>query len=147
MEANVITRREVVTGGIVAGALGPTPAAARPAALVPQADSNAKVVGLLTDIRDELRRGRADCNAVNCPEIERVRNEQRTFLKGRNKFPDCIDVGIDVWERICDWHVENQVQLQASRTAEGRYALPFFQTFIVLRADVANSYVGQGYDK
>ncbi len=144
-----MTRREVVTGGIVAGALASasadTPASAP--SPVPQKDSDEKVVSLLTEIREELRRARATCNANDCQEVERVRNEQRTFLKGRNKFPDYIDVGADIWDRLCDWHIKNGLPLQVSRLPEGRYTLPFFQTFVVLKSDVANSYVSQGYDK
>jgi hypothetical protein len=141
-----MTRREVVTGGIVAGAFGAGAGEERVAAQAQQRDSDQKVASLLTEIRDELKRGR-DCNANSCPEIERVRSEQRTFLKGHNKFPDFVEVGADIWDRLCDWHVEYQIPLQVSRTAESRYAMPFYQTLVVLRADVANNYLGQGYDK
>jgi hypothetical protein len=147
VEANVITRRDVVTGGIVAGALGAGPEETLAEAPVLQRDSDEKVASLLTEIRDELRRGRGKCNVNDCPDVERVRNEQRTFLKGRNRFPDYVDVGADVWDRLCDWHIERLLPLQVSRLPDGRYAMPFFQTFVVLRADVANSYVSQGYDK
>jgi hypothetical protein len=142
----VITRREVVTGGIVAGALGARPEDAQ-AASAAQRDSDEKMVSLLTEIRDEMKRVRPGCNANDCPEVERVRNEQRTFLKGRAKFPDYVDVGADIWDRLCDWHIKNLLPLQVSRLPEGRYAMPFFQSFVVLRPDVGNSYVGQGYDK
>jgi len=140
----VITRREIVTGAVMSGAVGDAPGEA---AAVPQREADERMVSLLTEIRDELRRGRVDCNANNCPEVERVRNEQRTFLKSRSKFPDYVEVGADIWDRLCDWHVENQLPLQVSRTGEGRYVMPFYQTFVVLRPDVANTYVGQGYDK
>lgn len=144
----MFTRRDVVTGGLVVGALADAPAEAVPAALAaPQRDTDEKMVSLLTEIREELRRARANCNATDCQEVERVRTEQRTFLKGRNKFPDYIDVGADIWDRLCDWHVKNLLPLQVSRGTDGRYTLPFYQTFIVLRPDVANTYVGQGYDK
>ena len=144
----MITRREIVSGGIVAATLGAGPEEALAAAPLPQSrESDEKIVSLLTEIRDELKGAKPNCNVIDCPEIERVRNEQRTFLKGRNKFPDYIEVGADIWDRLCDWHVEHQVPLQVSRTAEGRYAMAFFLTFVVLRSDVANSYVGQGYDK
>lgn len=141
-----MTRREVVTGGIVAGALGigPEAPAARPAL---QRDADQKMVSLLTEIRDEMKRGRANCSVNDCPEVERVRNEQRTYLKGHNRFPDYIDVGADIWDRLCDWHIERQLPLQVSRLPEGRYAMPFFQTFLVLRPEQGNSYVSQGYDK
>ena len=144
----MITRREIVSGGIVAAALGAGPEGAPAAAPLPQSrESDERVVSLLTEIRDALKGAKPNCNANDCPEIERVRSEQRTFLKGRNKFPDHIDVGADIWDRLCDWHVEHQIPLQVSRTADGRYAMPFFLTFVVLRSDVANSYIGQGYDK
>jgi len=146
----MISRRDVVTGGIVAGAIGASPAEARgvePTPLPQQRDHEERMVSLLTEIRDEMRKPRPMCNANDCPEVERVRSEQRTFLKGRNKFPDYIDVGADVWDRLCDWHIRNGLPLQVARLADGRYAFPFYQTFVLLRVDVVNSYVSQGYDK
>lgn len=113
----------------------------------PQRESDEKVVKLLTEIRDELRSSRADCNANDCGEVERVRNEQRTYLKGRGKFPDYVDVGLDIWDRLCDWHIKNRLPVQVSRTPDGRYAMPFYQSFVVLRHDMTNNYVSQGYDK
>jgi hypothetical protein len=142
----MMTRRQIVTGGIVAGGLGAAPAETVAHAL-PQRDADERIVSLLSDIRDTLKRAGADCNVNACADVERVRNEQRTFLKGRSKYPDFIDVGADIWDRLCDWHVEHQVVLQVSRSAEGRYTMPFYLTFVVLRPDVANNYVGQGYDK
>jgi hypothetical protein len=148
----MITRRDVVTGGIVAGALataGPAEALSAELVTMPQRDSDEKMVSLLTEIRDELRRARPGppCNANDCPEVERVRNEQRTFLKGHNKFPDFIDVGADVWDRLCDWHIRTGLPLQVTRATDARYTLAFFQTFVVLKVNVGNDYVSQGYDK
>jgi hypothetical protein len=128
-------------GGMFAGGLGSGPAAE------PQHDSDERVAAVLADIRDDLRRARASCNVNDCPDVERVRNEQRTFLKGRSKFPDFIDVGAEVWDRVCDWHVKHQLPLQVARMADGRYSMPFFQTFLVLRPDSQNGYVSQGYDR
>jgi hypothetical protein len=145
-ETDMMTRREIVTGGIAAGALG-APDAGAAAGPLQQRDAEERMVSLLGEIRDTLKRGASDCNANACPEMERVRTEQRNFLKGHSKFPDCIDVGADIWDRLCDWHIEHGVVLQVSRNTEGRYTLPFYQTFIVLRPDMANSYVGQGYDR
>jgi hypothetical protein len=139
----MLTRRELVTGSLFAGTTIGGPEGGLPL----QKDSDDRTHSLLSEIRDELRRSRATCNANDCPEVERVRNEQRTFLKGRNKFPDYIDVGADIWDRLCDWHVKNGVPLQVARTPEGRYSLPFFQTFVVLRPDVANTYVSTAYDR
>ena len=142
----MITRRDIVTGGILAGTLS-VPAAAAAHMLPQQRDADEKAASLLAEIRDELKKQRPSCNANDCPEIERIRSEQRTFLKGRGKFPDYLDVGVEVWDRVCDWHIEHQVPLQVTRMADGRYMLPFFQTMIVLRADIMNTFIGQGYDK
>ena len=85
-------------------------------------------------------------NGGNCPELATVRSLQKDFLKGRGKFPDFIDIGIDIWDALVDWHVRTRQQLQVQRTAEGRYAMPVFQTNLVLRHDVGNLYVGPPYD-
>jgi hypothetical protein len=142
----VITRREIVTGGMLTGALGgQSQSPARDSA--GQRDSDERAVGLLGEIRDELKRARPNCHANDCPEVERIRAEQRTFLKGRSKFPDYLDLGVEVWDRVCDWHIERGLPLQVTRMVDGRYSMPFFQTFLVLRPDVMNTYIGPGYDK
>jgi hypothetical protein len=112
-----------------------------------QRDTDERIASLLGDIRDALKKGQPNCNVSDCPEVERIRSEQRAFLKTRNKFPDYLEVGADVWDRVCDWHIEHAVPLQVTRMADGRYALPFFQTLVVLRSDFTNAYVGQGFDK
>lgn len=142
----MITRREMVTGGVLTGALGvQSHSPARDSA--GQRDSDDRTASLLGEIRDELKRARPNCSANDCPEIERIRAEQRTFLKGRSKFPDYLDLGVEVWDRVCDWHIEHGLPLQVTRMADGRYSMPFFQTFLVLRPDVMNTYIGPGYDK
>lgn len=144
-EESVLTRRQVVTGGVIAGAA--TVVSEQSGASADQRDASERSASILAEIRDELKRARTSCAPAECAEVERIRTEQRTFIKGRSKFPDYLDVGIEVWERLCDWHVKNFLPLQVSRTAEGRYTMPLFQTFIVLRPDLGNSYIGQGYEK
>jgi hypothetical protein len=142
----VITRRDIVTGGIVTGAAAFQAGGAAHAA-PRQRDSDERVVTVLTEIRDEMKKARPNCNANDCPEVDRIRSEQRAFLKARGKFPDYLEVGCDPWDRVCDWHIEHGVPLQITRMADGRYVLPFFQTTIVLRPDSANTFIGQGYDR
>jgi hypothetical protein len=142
----MVTRRDVVTGGILMGAAVAQPKSAANAT-PQQRDTDERLVSLLGDIRDELKKGQPNCNANDCSEVERIRSEQRAFLKARSKFPDYLEVGADVWDRLCDWHIEHCVPLQVTRMADGRYVLPFFQTLVVLRGDLTNTHVGQGYDK
>jgi hypothetical protein len=63
------------------------------------------------------------------------------------KFPDYIDVGIDVWQQVYDWHVRYRQPLNIGRNAEGRYTIVLMTTTVVMRADLnAGSYIGLPYD-
>jgi hypothetical protein len=62
------------------------------------------------------------------------------------KFPNFIDIGITVWERLYMWHLENKIPLKAGRTPEGRMEMELMFTTLVLRADVAEFLIGTPYD-
>src|SRR2546430_8962823 len=47
------------------------------------------------------------------------------LLKANQKFPDYMDVGIDVWEHMHDWHVRTRQPLTIVRTNDGRYGMLF----------------------
>jgi hypothetical protein len=96
-------------------------------------------VNALTSI---VERGLLDVS----PELARIREQQRTFLKANQKFPDFIDVGIDVWENVYDWHVRHQQPVAITRTANGRYVMTVMFTTLILRPEQTNSYVGYGFD-
>ena len=76
-----------------------------------------------------------------------LRASQRAFVKNTSRFPEFIDVGFDVFDSTIDWLVSVQQPVNFNRQAEGRYAITFFLTTIVLRTDFPDNYVGQGYDK
>ena len=84
--------------------------------------------------------------AVTSPELARVREQQRVFLKANQKFPDFIEVGIAVWETIFDWHVRHQQPLSVSRSGEGRYIMAVAFTTLILRPELGENYVGAGMD-
>jgi len=79
-------------------------------------------------------------------ELREIRQQQRTFLKASQKFPDFIEIGIDVWDRVYDWHVRHQVAPNILRRDDGRYTMAFMFTTLVLRPELMDSYVGFGYD-
>ena len=79
-------------------------------------------------------------------EIMQIRSQQRTFLKANQKFPDFIDVGIEVWERLHDWHIKNRQPLTIVRTSDGHYGMPFMATTLILRQEQAENYISWGYD-
>ena len=80
------------------------------------------------------------------PELARIRDQQRIFLKANQKFPDFIEVGLGVWETVVDWHVRHQQALSVSRSAEGRYIMTVGFTTLILRPELSDNYVGPGMD-
>lgn len=144
-------RRDVMTGGAAAGLgalLGSTNAgAAAGAAGQPLAQSTEVVARAIDALRASLERQQNSTELGPSPEITQIRRQQRTFLQANHKFPDFIDVGIDVWERIYDWHVKNQQPLHVARTQDGRYGLTFMFTTLVLRDEQTAGYVSFGYDR
>jgi hypothetical protein len=143
----MMTRRNLFAGGLLAGMAG-TSAQARGMVQAGGDQGDKSIDALrkvLEDIRSDLRNDRA-CTPTPCPEVEMIRQQQRLFLKASNKFPDFIDVGIDIWERLCDWHVKTQQRLAISRTGDGRYAMTVGVTTVVLRHEMTGNYVGLGYD-
>jgi hypothetical protein len=79
-------------------------------------------------------------------ELVEIRQQQRIFLKASHKYPDFIEIGIDVWDRLHDWHVRNQLPLNIVRRDDGRYTMTLMFTTLVLRPDQADGYVSFGFD-
>jgi hypothetical protein len=137
----VMSRREVMTGGLLAGTFEQTRSDRQDPA------SDERVAKALGEIRDELRRVHNACDGPGCPAVDTIRSQQRIYFKGQGKFPDYIDVGIEIWERLNDWHVTNRLPVQVVRMSDGRYGMVFQLTTLVLRHDMTNNYVGLGYDR
>ena len=133
----MISRRKVLTGGIAAGAAS---AAGAGRALADSDDNGAVLAAIL----DELRTARAMERIPGASEIDLIRRARRAFLKQAGRFPDQIEVGVDVWERALDWFISTRQQLEVQRTAEGRYVIPFLGTGIVLKPELPDNYVSQG---
>jgi hypothetical protein len=80
------------------------------------------------------------------PEINSIRDAQRTFLRANLKMPDYIEVGGGPWFSLYDWHVRWQQQLNLGRDAQGRYTILFMGTTVILRADSPDSFMSLPYD-
>src|SRR5688572_12322297 len=104
----MMSRRDVITSGAVFSLLQPSES---PAA---QRESNAAIVAELREIRNALRTREEPAWAV----VEQIRERQRGFLRNNQKFPDRIDVGIRIWERVQDWHLLNQREIKIGRGAD-----------------------------
>lgn len=140
----MLERRNVIGGGLVAGVaglLGGTPVEG-----AQRKDDDQNVADAVDRLRKVFEQQFDACALGPCPHIEAIRQQQRTFLKTTQKYPDYIDVGIDVWESVYDWHVKHQQPVQAARAADGRYMMLFMFTNLLLRPDQAPGYVSFGFD-
>ena len=136
----VVDRRSLLNGTLFSGLAAFTPA--------PQSRSSSQDTG------DDMAVAKAinDLNTTvqhavqTSPELARIRDQQRIYLKANQKFPDFIEVGLGVWESVVDWHVRHQQPLSVSRIAEGRYIMGIGFTTLILRPELSDNYVGPGMD-
>lgn len=136
----VVDRRSLLNGTLFSGFAALAP--------VQQARSSSQ------DNRDDLAVAKAinDLNTTvqravqTSPELARIREQQRVFLRANQKYPDFIEVGLGVWEAVVDWHVRHQQPLSVSRSAEGRYIMAVAFTTLILRPELSENYVGPGMD-
>jgi hypothetical protein len=78
--------------------------------------------------------------------VARIRQQQHTWMRSTQKYPDFIEIGLDVWDNIYDWHVVHQQPINMTRTADGRYSMVFMFTTLLLRPEQASDYVGFAFD-
>ena len=149
----MVHRRAVITGTVLGGALsaltesveaaGPQSAAQDRLAQDRQVQDRLldEIAKAVRSVRDEIERQHT------FGEIAAVREPLRTFLRANGKFPDFIEVGIDVWQQVYDWHVRFQQPIALGRTAaEGRYTILLLATNIVMRPDMAPGFIGVPFD-
>jgi hypothetical protein len=136
----VVDRRSLLNGTLFSGL----------AAFAPEQQSRSSS----QDNRDDLAVAKAinDLNTTvqhavqTSPELARIRDQQRVFLRANQKYPDFIEVGLGVWETVVDWHVRHRQPLSVSRSAEGRYIMAVGFTTLILRPELSDNYVGPGMD-
>jgi hypothetical protein len=141
----MVGRRNVISGGLVAGLTGafiaPDAAEAQPVAPEDTSEAAAKAVDRF---REAFERQVSPATAEGS--INQIRQQQRVFLRANQKYPDFIEVGLGVWEDVYDWHVRYQQPINATRLADGRYAMTFMFTNLILRPDQESGYVGFAFD-
>ena len=134
-------RRHLVRGSILASAAALFGAPEPAAAAASQRDDGEAVARAVRDLTDAIE----EAGRVS-PELARIREQQRVYLKANQKYPDYMEVGIDIWENVYDWHVRHQLPISATRTADGRYIMSVMFTTLILRPEQTNNYVGFGFD-
>jgi len=147
----MIPRRNLIglpAAGAMMGLLGSSDVDAAPAAqqqLTDRSlDGNVRAIESVRDeargLRDEMR------NEQSFAEIRRIRDAQKEYLRVNLKWPDFIEVGVDVWLSIHDWHIKWQQPLALGRDAGGRYTLVHLSTVLILRADLQPGFIGLPFD-
>jgi hypothetical protein len=139
----MVERRALVGGGLAAGftaLLGESSAAAA----VP--DDSQQISGSIDQLRKTFEGQFDQSYAALWRGIGRIRQQQRQWLRSTQKFPDFIEVGVDVWDNVHDWHVAHQQPLSMGRAADGRYTMMFMFTTLVLRPEQALDYIGFPFD-
>jgi len=134
----MIGRRDVIHSL----ALGGTLSALAPDAVAAQDSEQA-----LQDLTKAVRAVREEvARQASFWEIASVRDQLRTFLRSNGKFPDFIEVGVDIWMQVYDWHVRFQQPIMLGRTGDGRQTITLMTTSVIMRADSNASFIGPPYD-
>jgi len=137
-------RREMFGGGVVAGLAGLLGSA--PEAAAQSQGDGREMAAAIDRLRVSFERQFEGCELGPCASITAIRQQQRTFIRANQKYPDFMEVGLGVWEDVYDWHVKHRQTIAASRLTDGRYVLAFMFTNLLLRSDQSPEYVGFGFD-
>lgn len=140
----MVERRTMMGGGLVAG-LGVL-MSAEPAAAAAVSDESQQISGSIDQLRRTFEGQFDQTYATLWRGVSRIRQQQRTWMKSTMKFPDFIEIGIDVWDNLYDWHVAHQQPVSMGRAADGHYTMVFMFTTLVLRPEQAPDYVGFPFD-
>ena len=133
----MLSRRELLAGGAGVTTLRADAAAAQRSG-EPDYSRN------LQAIQEVLQ---ALSNRASTALVQEIRDRQRVFFRLNQRFPECIDVGIRVWERMQDWHINNNRPLTIQRGGDGRWQMDFIMTVLILKHELGENEVGQPYDR
>ena len=141
----MVERRQLVGGGIVAGLTALMGESSASAAAAVSEDS-LQISGSIDQLRKTFEGQFDQTYTTLWRGVTRIRQQQRTWLKSTMKFPDFIEIGIEVWDNVYDWHVAHQQPLSMGRAGDGHYTMTFMFTTLVLRPEQAPDYVGFPFD-
>jgi hypothetical protein len=152
----MLARRRMLGTTLVGGLLGSAIPASLSARSRSAAEAEAAAPGQsnqlserqITEIVEALKDIR---KAIEAPpgafvEILPIRQKQMDYLRATNKFPDFMDVGLDVWFAVHDWHVRHLQQPVLGRDANGRHTISVMGTQLVMRPDLVPTFISAPYD-
>ena len=135
----MLSRRELIAGGAAVHMAGAAPAAVQRAT----GDDNGPELRAIREVLDAIR----GQYTVTTPVVNQLRERQRLFFRLNQRFPECIDVGIRVWEQMQDWHIRHLRPLNINRGGDGRWQMDFVQSVLVLKHELPDNEIGQPYDR
>lgn len=138
-----MNRRDIIGGGMAAGFAG---LAGADVAAAAQSDEDPRIAAQLQRLADSTERHYQVTDLREYSVINEIRSALRQHLRANHKFPDGLEVGSDVWEAVYDWHIQHGLALDVSRGGDGRYAIKFMFTTLLMRTDVPQTYMGVPYD-
>ena len=146
-------RRDLVNGGLVAGLtalVAPAPAEAGSAgggaAGGGGQDGDQRVASAVLELRRSLEQQYQSQQQGPWAGVAAIRRQQHDWLKSAQKYPDFIEIGVGIWDSIHDWHVRHQQPINMTRLDDGRYAMAFMFTTLLLRPDMAAEFVGYPFE-
>jgi len=138
-------RRAVVGGSLLASLSTLLSPANADAASAAAADLEG-VSDSIDQLRRTVERQFANVYTNRWEGVARIRQQQHTWMRSSQRYPDFIEIGLDVWDNLYDWHVVHQQPINMTRTSDGRYAMVFMFTTLLLRPDQAPDFVGFAFD-
>jgi hypothetical protein len=144
----MVSRRELITAG-VAGTFTVAPSAdALPVGEEQQADREGQreIAKQIQNVEGVLRSAHLSSSLAH-GFVSKLRGDMETFLRANSKFPDFIEVGVAVFFDLYDWHVKHHQQLMVTRLGDGRYAMQFMFSSLILRPEQDRNYIGIPFDK
>jgi hypothetical protein len=138
----MVQRRDLVGGGLVGGLA---------ALMTPSAEASAPAddreqVEAIDRLRETFQRQFDLIYPIKWNGVSRVRKQQHTWMASTRKYPDFIEVGLDVWDNVYDWHVAYQQPVNMMRLSDGRYTMTFMFTTLLLRPDQDPDFVSYPFD-
>jgi hypothetical protein len=150
----MISRREVVTAGVL-GTLAVSTAdlsaeARVERAKVEAAQDDAGIIRALNEIEKELERlnGVVDgTTRVTGGFLGEIRGRFTTHLRASGKFPEFMEIGVEPFYEVYDWHVRHQQQIQITRISEQRFAIQWMFTQLIMRYEQDPKHLGIPFDR
>lgn len=153
----MVTRRALVTAGAMGvlsasgvgdAAAGEGRGGAAAAAQSAEAISAEALRGILLELREvrealdlTLRQ-----NSLAIGAVAPIRRAFDLFLRANMKYPDHCEIGHSVFTELYDWHVKHRQPIEVQRV-EGRTAIRFMFTWMLLRPEQDPNFVGIPYDR